>query len=131
MYKDCEKEINEIWEKLNEGDTFRTPDDLKGVYYTINQKGTDKIQILPQKVTIQRKAFVEALYFLVLNNHYEKNKCEIRSNNDKEMAGPLCLASRNANNNVRCINYIIPILKKYGLVEFSGKRPNKVWIIEK
>lgn len=128
MMQESENEINRIWGNLSSGDTFRTPDDSKGVAFFIARIEPDRIFIRPQGVSIYRNAFVAALDYLRANNNDVKNKCEIRSNNDSEKAGPLCQASRKENKNTRCINYIIPILETYRIVDCSGDRPNKVWL---
>ena len=129
MKQGCEKDINRVWASLKEGDTFRTPDNLKGAFFAISLIETDKVWIDPQRIFINRNAFIAALYYLMRKQNYVNNQCEIRSNNNSKNAGPLCQASRNENNNVRCINYIIPILKTKSIVDYSGERPNKVWLI--
>ena len=121
--------VEKGWESLRVGDKFRTPDNAKGVDFTISKIESNRIVISPQKISINRKAFEAAIDYLHENNHNARNRCEIMSNNDRKKAGPLCQASRDKNNNTRCINYILPILKSKGLVDFSGDRPNKVWLI--
>ncbi|MFC1817144.1 hypothetical protein ACFL0M_14685 [Thermodesulfobacteriota bacterium] len=122
------KEINRVWAKLKKGNTFRTPDNLRGTNFSIALIQADRILIDPQKIFIHRKAFIAALDYLFSNKNNVINKCEIKSNNDSEKAGPLCRASRKENHNIRCINYIIPILKANKLIDYSSDRPNKVWL---
>lgn len=121
--------IEQVWDNLRVGDRFKTPDDQKGVYFSISRISSDMISIRPQGIAITRSAFEAALNYLWENNCHAGNKCEIMSKNDRREAGPLCQASRDENNNVRCINYIVPILKANGIVDFSGDRPNKVWFV--
>lgn len=128
MHEKCKKAISKVWENLKVGNKYITPDDIRGVAFTITKLENDKIGISPQSIPIKRNAFVETLYYLLSNGHTENNKCKIESNNIFELAGPLCRASRKENNNMRCINYIIPILKNNGVVEYSGKRPNETWL---
>ncbi len=128
--REPEKEISRVWEGLKRGDTFRTPDNSRGVIFSIARVNADKLFIHPQQgVSIHHSAFIAALDYLLETNSGVTNKCEIRSSNDSRKAGPLFRASRDKNNNVRCINYIVPILRAYGIVDCSGDRPNKVWLV--
>lgn len=118
----------EVWNNLRVGDRFKTPDKARGVEFIISKIGHDHIFIQPQGISISPKAFQSALEYLSAIGSHSGNRCVIRSSNDKEAAGPLCKATRAKNGHVRCINYIVPILKAQGLVEFSGDRPNTVWL---
>jgi hypothetical protein len=120
--------VDLIWRSFKQGDTYTTPDKLKGVPFTISLIEHDRIHILPQNLSIQRNAFVATVEYLQQNEHTPGKRCEIRSNNDRIKAGPLCQASRKENGNIRCINYIVPILKKFGVVDCDGNQPNTVWL---
>jgi hypothetical protein len=126
----CEQKIEDVWTQIAIGQEFRTPDLLIGKYFQISNVEVNRIIIIPQNLSISRKAFERAIHYLRSHNHSIDNPCEIRSNNDSNLAGPLCIESRNINNNVRCINYILPILKTYGVVGIDGGRPNKTWVIK-
>lgn len=127
------KALAQVWSDIHEGMEFKTPDDRAGKLFSVQSVDEDSILVLTEKgmteVRLGRAAFLEAIYYLLKHNHDEYSPCEIRSNNDSAKAGPLCLATRNVNNNVRVINYIAPILAGVGLLEVDGKQPNTVWTI--
>lgn len=111
---------------------MRTPDNAAGVPFAIGDISADPIQIILNSgddMSISRASFLAAYKYLRDHNHNSENPVEIRSSNDADSSGPLCSATREHNNDVRCINYIIPILSKFGLVGFSGERPNKCWFL--
>jgi len=124
----CEQQIEDMWGLLTIGQDFRTPDLQRGNNFHISNVEDTGITIMPQNISISRDAFKKAIHYLRSHEHYADNPCEIRSNNDSNLSGPLCKESREVNKNVRCINYILPILKKYGIVEIDGRRPNKTWL---
>jgi hypothetical protein len=126
------QEIESIWPKLTSGQDFRTPDLLRGAIFSISYINNDLLKIRTRNgsiVAVSKGAFVHTLHYLNSNGHNENNPCEIRSSQNPEDAGPLCRISRQANNNVRCINYILPILAEYNLVGINGNRPNTTWLI--
>lgn len=129
MCESCEKVVNKIWPKLKTGKRYRTPDLYNGKDFLIEDKSNQRIKIIPQSISITREAFLSALHYLYQNEHYFRNQCEIRSSNSRKSAGPLCLASRDENSNVRCINYILPILQNFQIVGIDPVRPNKTWLI--
>ena len=126
----CEETVTTIWQNLANRQTFRTPDSTKGKGFRITDLGNNSIYITPQKIEISRESFEKTIHYLKTNKHYANNPCEIRSNNDSSIAGPLCRSSREFNHNVRCINYILPILKAHGIVEINGNSPNKAWLLQ-
>lgn len=126
--------INNLWIKLKINDSFRTPDNQNGKQFRIKTRGTHHIVITTNDgngsdVKITQDAFITTLDYLVTHKHRENNKCEIDSNNNPRLSGPLCTTSRQENNNIRCINYILPILKKFNLVDIDGRRKNTTWLI--
>ena len=129
MCNDCERKIDEVWRELRSGQTFRTPDFLRGVNFFLNHINNDYWIINPQNIQISKEAFINTFHYLKSNDHYENNPCEIRSSNNPENAGPLCRTARRVNNNVRCINYILPILAEYEIVGINSNRPNKTWLL--
>ena len=129
MCDHCRKIVNKLWPKLEIGKRYRTPDLYKGKDFFIEEKSSLRIKIRPQNISITKESFLAALYYLFQNKHYFKNQCEIRSSNSKKTAGPLCLASRDKNSNVRCINYTLPILQNFQIVGIDPVRPNKTWLI--
>jgi hypothetical protein len=126
----CEDIVNAIWQNIATGQTFRTPDSTRSKTYRISGLEDNHIYITPQKIEISRESFEKAIHYLKTNEHYANNPCEIRSNNDSSIAGPLCRASRGFNHNVRCINYVLPILKAHGIVEINGSSANKTWVLQ-
>jgi hypothetical protein len=126
----CENIINEVWRNISVGQRFRTPDLFKGVDFSIQLKNKDSISIVPQKISISRTAFLKAIHYLRVENHDIDNPCEIRSSNDRKNSGPLCVAARDEKNNVRCINYILPILQKNVIVGINPVRPNTTWLLQ-
>ena len=129
MCEHCQKIMNKIWLKLKIGRRYRTPDLYKGKDFCIEEKSSISIKIKPQNISITKKSFLAVLHYLIQNEHHFKNQCEIRSSNSRKAAGPLCLASRDKNSNVRCINYILPILQNFQIVGIDPVRPNKTWLI--
>jgi hypothetical protein len=130
MCQICEKIINEVWQKISVGQRFKTPDLYKGADFTIQTKNKSSISIVPQKISISRAAFLNTIHYLRTENHDINSPCEIRSSNDRKNAGPLCVTARDENNNVRCINYILPILQKNIIVGINPVRPNKTWLLK-
>ena len=129
MCQICENRVNGVWESLKVGQSFRTPDLYKGANFSIKEKFSNKIKISPQNVSISKKSFSSTIHFLLENKHSFNNPCEVRSSNDRSSAGPLCIVSRDQNSNVRCINYILPILQENRLVGIDQGRPNKTWLL--
>jgi len=129
MCRLCETKIDEIWGKINVNQEFTTPDRVVGRKYSLEDIGPTEIRIRPQNININKKAFVSTVHYLLENKHISNNPININSNNDLIMAGPICKVSRAENGGIRCINYIIPILHLYGIVEIYSGRPNKTWLI--
>ena len=125
----CERIINEIWPKLEIGKRYRTPDLKKGKDFYVEEKTTQGLKIVPQNISITKEAFLSALHYLIQNEHNFRNQCEIRSSNSRRTSGPLCLTARDKNSNVRCINYILPILQGFQIVGIDPVPPNKTWLI--
>jgi hypothetical protein len=129
MCRNCDAIIEELWQSLSEGQTYKTPDIYKGKIFTINFIEYNKIQISPQNISIYKKAFSVTLHYLIENDRNGNNPIEIRSNDDPEKSGPLCFEARRHNKDIRCINYILPMLCKNDIVGINGNRPNKTWIL--
>lgn len=110
------------------GKTYRTPDKFRGKEFVIDKATPHSIFIVPQRISINKEAFLKTVEYLRHNHHTENNPAKILSNNDPKLSGPLCKVSRDMNKNVRCINYIIPILRAKGIVGFNAERPNTTWI---
>lgn len=111
---------------------FTTPDMFFGSPFRIDGVAQGEIRIILSSggvLAIHRQAFFEANNYLQANNHDMSNPVNLGSSNSVIDSGPLCLATRAANNNVRCINYIIPILAFLGAAGFSGARPNTCWYV--
>jgi len=129
MCEHCDKRIKKIWPKLPIDKRYRTPDLYKGKDFYIDEKSNQRIKIVPQNISITKSSFLAALHYLFKNQHHFKNPCEIRSSNSRAESGPLCIASRDKNANVRCINYILPILQNFQIVGIDPVRPNKTWLL--
>lgn len=129
MCASCEIRIADVWLRLRREQVYRTPDYQNSERFEIDQLAASSIEIAPQNVQIARAAFVDALHYLRENDHHPSNPCEVRSNNDRALAGPLCRAARDQNSNVRCINYILPIFQNHGLVGIDCDQPNKTWLV--
>jgi len=125
----CDREIAKIWNNLSPNQTFRTPDTQKGVDFSIERVDNGQLRISPQNIPVSKAAFAATLHYLKTNGHNEHNPCEIRSSNDPASAGPLCLTARQANSNIRCINYILPILAQHQIVRINPTRLNTTWIL--
>jgi hypothetical protein len=133
MSESCIHKIERIWQILAPGQVFKTPDFLRGANFSISNIVSDRLKIRTKNdniVSISKDAFVNALYYLNINGHDKKNPCEIRSSTNPELAGPLCRISRQVTSNVRCINYILPILASFNLVAINGNRPNTTWLLK-
>jgi len=129
MCDHCNRIIDEIWPRLETGKRYRTPDLYRGKDFYIEEKTTQGVKIEPQNISVTKEAFLSALHYLIQNEHNFRNQCEIRSSNSRRTAGPLCLAARDKNSNVRCINYILPILQGFQIVGIDPVPPNKTWLI--
>ncbi|MCL5975802.1 MAG: hypothetical protein M1270_08280 [Gammaproteobacteria bacterium] len=126
------QEIDAAITNLEIGSAFFTPDQAVGAQFTITDVTPDRVQIQldsGNEMGIARQAFLSTNDFLRNNGHDLRRPCPIASNNDPDGSGPLCLATRAVNDNVRCINYIVPILAHIGAVSFSGARPNRCWYV--
>jgi hypothetical protein len=129
MCQFCENIVSDLWKKLQISQQFRTPDLYKGKDFKIEEKSNIQIKIQPQNIVIRREAFSAAIHYLRENNHNMKTPCEIRSSNSAKLSGPLCKAARLQNNNVRCINYILPIFQKNVIAGVNPVRPNTTWLL--
>ena len=129
MCLSCDLLIDGVWKNLSAQQIFQTPDGARGISYTIATVDSSGINISPQNIRINKKAFSATIHYLKRKRHDRDHPIRIQSSNDPTMAGPLCTISRNKNNGVRCINYILPILNNLRIVGVDSRRPNKTWII--
>ena len=129
MCQSCNIHIDGLWFHLALRQRYRTPDERKGVEFSIGKLETEHLIINPQCVRIKKASFAATLHYLRVNHHDERNPCPIESSNDPSSAGPLCRTARKENNNIRCINYILPILADYRIVGLKRGRPNMTWLI--
>ena len=125
----CNPLIQVSWNNLAVSHQYRTPDNQAGANFTIVRLTPTEIIIAPQNITISRASFDAAIHYLRHHNHYQNNPCRIASNNSPNLSGPLCSVARGANNNVRSINYILPVLAASNIVGINGRRPNTTWIL--
>lgn len=109
-----------------------TPDEISEKSFTVNRINSDSITIIAgngTSVELSFAAFIDTMKYLICNGHDSSNPVEIRAHNVPSAAGPLCLAARARNNNVRSITYTLPILEEFGFVGISGARPNSCWYL--
>ena len=115
------------------GKRFKTPDRSRGVEFDLKQVRPDRVVIEtgqgPTRVPITLAAFVAAFEYLLKNGHDRNHPINVRAHNDPQLAGPLCRAARAKNSDIRCINYILPILAAMGYVGVDGHRPNRSWYL--
>lgn len=124
--------VDQAWGRIECG-RYRTPDGINGKFYTVINVSEARVTIMTNggnAINMNRASFVAAIGLLIDNNHYINNPCVIGANKTIELAGPLCVATRTANDNTRMISsYIIPILRHIGLVDINGGRPNSTWLV--
>jgi len=126
----CDKKVASFWDNLKEGQYFLTPDIMSPAEFFIDSVSESEISIKPQKIEISKIAFSAVIHYLKEHEHYEGRPCEIRSSSGPKRSGPLCNATKRVNKyHRRCVNYILPILKKYSIVEINGRRPNTTWLV--
>ena len=124
--------INAKFSDLKIETRLRTPDIASDKWFSITEIDLDKIKITLNSgspFNISKESFYKVMLYLIQNNHNYENSITINSDNNHQLAGPLCIAARKDNNNIRCINYILPILKEFGFVEILGTRPNTCWYL--
>lgn len=123
--------LDGIWNNIGkcEGVLLRTP--AKGSEFTLAKVTQNRITVALSevKLSIDREAFEGALHYLVSHGHNAASPCEIRSNKIYDEAGPLCRSARKAPNGQMNITYVLPILKKMGLVGIEASRPSTAWFI--
>jgi hypothetical protein len=101
--------------------------------FTVKEVRADELVItLKSKETMRigKAAFEGALSYLLAHGHHTGARCEIRSSAKYEDAGPLCRATRT--NGTRNSTYVLPILKKMGLVDIdpgTSTRVSTAWYI--
>jgi hypothetical protein len=124
--------IEEAINDLEIGFEYVTPDNARGVPFSIDAVTADQIRITlnsGNSLVISRLAFFAANDFLHNNSHDVNHPALIGSSNEAEESGLLCAATRAMNNGIRCINYIVPILRQFGVIGFSGIKPNTCWYV--
>lgn len=126
------EQIADALNNLVVGAIFNTPDNIRSVSFSISSVSMMAITITLNSgndLDISRQAFFTANEILLNGSHDITKPMDIGSSNSTEDSGRLCRSTRQQNNNIRCINYIIPILADIGAVNFSGERPNTCWFI--
>lgn len=129
MCQSCEDVVQDIWRQLEVGQVLRTPDIARGREFEVVEVRPRSISIASQGIEITRAAFVEAIHYLKSFQHEAGNPCAVGSSNIPVDSGPLCSVTRAVNNNVRCINYILPVLEAQGAVAIDHSRPNSTWFL--
>lgn len=116
---------NDICTKCD-GAVLETP--AKRSTFRVHEVQQDKLVIILESdnlMNVDRAACEGALHYLLKHGHHEGVKCEIRSADSFENAGPLCQAARNANG-ARASTYVLPILKQMGLVGIDPRASGAV-----
>jgi hypothetical protein len=120
-----------LWPLLSQRGTYQTPDNSVFKEFDVMSSNDGFVVIRTEggsTINITRAAFGAGIRYLLENRHGAKNPCEIRSNQNANEAGPLCMATRSVNNGTRVINYIAPMLERAGIVATQGTRPNLIWL---
>lgn len=121
--------LDGVWNNIDtvcRGVELKTPSDQSS--FTVAEVQQDKIVITlgsKSDMSIDKVAFEGALRYLLEHGHHEGAKCEIRSADRYEDAGPLCQAARGASR-TRASTYVLPILKQMGLVGIDPRAPGTV-----
>lgn len=128
-----EKIITLVSQSVQINNQYRTPDNAKQAPFWIHEIEKNPFRCLirhasgnTRGVWVTEANIIGVIRYLRDNNHYLSNPIEIGSNNDIAEAGPLCRISRRQN--LRNINYLLPILQKCNIVTTNGARPNTVWL---
>jgi len=124
--------LDQCWGILQINLNLVTPDNTFGSQFSITSVSNTSVEITTSggtPITIYRAAFFAALEYLAQNQHTANNPCQIGCNININQAGPLCVATRNANGvNIMISSYIIPLLAAMNLVDINGNRPNTTWL---
>lgn len=121
--------LDGIWNNIYancQGVELKTPAEQSA--FKVAEVQQDKVVIIlgsNNQMNIDRVAFEGALHYLLKHAQHEGAKCEIRSADRYEDAGPLCQAARNANG-ARASTYVLPILKQMGLVGIDPRASGAV-----
>ena len=110
----------------------KSPDNKVGVPFSISAVDPAHITInlnSGNQLQITTHTFSTAMFYLIRNDHNINHPINLESNDTPNLSGPLCLATRLANNNIRCINYIAPILAHFQFIGVSGARLNSCWYL--
>lgn len=130
MFDKCEQTIERLWPVLSAAATYLTAEGAGGNAFGVTAGTATSITITPQAFSITKRAFVAAIAYLCEYRHDYAHPCAILSNDDPHLSGGLCLAARAANRQVRCINYILPILARAQVVVIEAShRPNTTWLL--
>ncbi|MBD0703870.1 hypothetical protein [Pseudomonas sp. PSB1] len=124
--------ISRAWSRMGTLGRLRTPS--QRCEFIVEDFADDRVIILvaSKRHVLLRSAFEAVLNYLHQNSHVIEKPCLIKSNNDPTLSGPLCLASRvklSGAYGPRNINYVVPILIAFGLVNIRTSTPNAVWLV--
>lgn len=125
----CNRRIASVWAAMQVRTSYCTPDAIRSVPFDVAAVLREEVRIVPQNVRIRRDAFVAALHYLHIYGRGNANAVPVLSSNVRSRSGPLCDAARSQNYNVRCINYILPILHASAFVGIYHGRPNSAWYV--
>ncbi len=122
-----------LWPQLQISQSFWIIDDIVNEEFWIVDIDDITLEIRPQQnIKITKQAFVAVIDYLVEHNHFIDNTCEVKTGDTYERSVPLSRVVQEANPYMeQCsLNYVLAILKALGIVEVSGTRLNRVWLIE-
>jgi hypothetical protein len=123
--------VDRFLQHISVGNQFLTPDFHRGRVFTVAEIGPTSYFVRTQsEQTLLEINFDNvriAYQFLLDSTVGPNNPIAIRSSDDPDNSGPLCLATRQGPR--RVINYILPVLADMGLVGLNGQtQPNTVWL---
>ncbi|MBU0603971.1 MAG: hypothetical protein KKD25_16405 [Gammaproteobacteria bacterium] len=125
----AEAAVSAIWHHIGDGQHYCGCRDAPGAGFEVRHDDDEQsVLVTPENIRISKKAFVAALQYLVEHDHDHHEPCPVRSNSHPLRAGPLCRATRDANANVRCIDYILPILASRRIVHLDDGPPARTWL---
>lgn len=122
---------NKIWANVKETDVLKTPSGRREFRVARIDPDGITIQLASSKLNIPRAAFEAAINYLDSRGHTESNKCRIGANDNPDLAGPLCLATRQTDSGrygPRNITYVLPILKQHNVVGIDSAKPSQTWL---
>lgn len=124
--------LDGIWNQIAsqcQGKTLLGPTERSEFMLEEVRSDSVTISLSNSTLKLEKEAFEGTLSYLLSHRHDDASPCEIRSNKVYELAGPLCQAARKGPGSQMNITYVLPILKKMGLVDIDPSIPSTAWFI--